>query len=82
MAGQMSKKREKFIAISCGNDFTYGLREDGIAVYWNKDTYSQSSGENHYTSISAGSGHSCALRDDGVIFCAGAIMTMASLHRR
>ena len=65
------QKEESFIAISCGNDYTYALRDDGIVAYWDEDSYSQSSGDRHYTAISAGRGHGCALADDGIIYCFG-----------
>ena len=65
------QKEESFIAISCGDDYTYALRDDGIVAYWDEDSYSQSSGDRHYTAISAGRGHGCALADDGIIYCSG-----------
>ena len=72
------QKKERFIAIRCGNPYTLGLREDGVVFTWNKDGYAQISGDNRYISVTAGirsgragSGHDCALREDGVIGCRG-----------
>ncbi len=70
------QKQERFVAISCGGgsvgeSFTVGLRADGIITYWDYDTYSQTSPDDHYTAISAGVRHYCALRDDDVIVCWG-----------
>ena len=65
------QKEESFIAISCGRDYTLGLRNDGVVVYWSKDGYYQGPEDDPSTAIAAGYSHFCRLTANGIIVCSG-----------
>ena len=67
------KERQVFLSVSSGGRHTCGLREDGIAVCWGDDEYSQAMPpeDERLTSISSGGRHTCGLREDGIAVCWG-----------
>lgn len=62
-----------FVAVSSGDSFTCGLREDGSVECWGMDQDGQSTPPNGalLVTISSGEDHTCGLREDGSAVCWG-----------
>lgn len=65
--------RERFIALSVGENHNCAIQEDGRALCWGLDDHGQSSApaDERFVAISAGANHTCGLQEDGAALCWG-----------
>ena len=73
LAGTAPADRQRFIALSVGENHNCALREDGRALCWGEHQSGQllAPGDERFVAISAGKNHSCGLREDGAALCWG-----------
>ena len=76
--GQATPPEGAFASVSAGDEYTCGVRTNGLIECWgsNKDIVSQYVGQatppgGSFTSVSAGWFHACGLRTDGSVECWG-----------
>ena len=62
-----------FTAVSAGNGFSCGIRSDGTAACWGRNSDGQAEApEGEFSMVSAGGEHACGLLADGTVVCWGA----------